>query len=163
MKIGNRKYQVKSSDFRIVTPDLHLTLDVWSTNTKTYFLGEPIFIENSKHLMDKYEIGFTNPQIDLMDSTLLENDIDLHFNDLRIEFDNTNLFLISNVKVKGITRANDKLTIDTKTHFSGFDIWKIDNYLQVQKDFERWLKNAQIQYDIEDDKTNGIIYLKIIN
>lgn len=163
MKIGNRKYQIKSSDFRIVTPDLHLTLDVWSTNPKTYFLGEPIFIENSKNLMDKYEIGFANPQIDLMDSTLLENDNDLYFNDLQIEFDKTNLFQITNVKITGYTRENEKLTIDTKTHFSGFEIWKMDDYLQVQKEFEKWLEDADIKYEIEDDKTNGIIYLKIKN
>ncbi len=113
--------------------------------------------------MDNYEIGIPNPQVDLMDSTLLENDIDLHFNSLQIEFDNINLFQISNVKINGITRENEKLAINTKTHFSGFEIWKIGNFLKLQLDFEKWLEDAQIQYDVEDDKINGIIYLKIKN
>lgn len=108
MRIGNRKYQIKSSDFRIVAPYLHLTLDVWSTNPKTYFFGEPIFIQNLDNLVDNYTIGYPNPQIDLMDSTLLEDDNDLHFNKLEIEFDNTNLFQITNVKSKGTYKGRRK-------------------------------------------------------
>lgn len=161
MQIGNRKYSIKSSDFWIVTPDLHLSLNVWTNSPKTYFIGEPIFIENSKKLISNYEIGFPNPQIDLMDSTLLENDVDLHFNTLNIEFDNIKLFQISNVKINGETRNKEKLSVDAKTHFNGFEIWKIDNYLEIQKDFEKWLKEADIQYEIEDDKINGILFLKI--
>lgn len=163
MKIADRKYSVKSSDFWIVTPDLHLTLHVWTDSPKTYFLGEPIFIEDSNKLINDYEIGFPNPKIDLMDSTILENDIDLHFNDLQIEFDDVELFRISNVKITGETRNNEKLTIDTKTHFNGFEIWKMDNYLAIQKDYEKWLENIGIQYEVEDDETNGIIFLKIKN
>lgn len=163
MKIADRKYKIKSSDFWIVTPDLHMTLQVWTDNPKTYFLGEPILIEDSNKLLDNYEIGFPNPKIDLMDSTILENDIDLHFKDLNVEFDDVKLFEISNVKINGETRNNEKLTIDTKTHFNGFEIWKIDNFATIQNDFEKWLKSAGIEYEVEDDIINGIIYLKIKN
>ena len=85
MEIANRKYSVRSSSFWIVTPDLNLTLHVWTDHPQTYFFGEPIFIENSHKLLDENELGFPNPNINLMDSTLLENNVDHHFKDLKKE------------------------------------------------------------------------------
>lgn len=161
MNIGDRKYLIASSGFWIVTPDLHLTLNVWTVNPKTYFLGEPIFIEDSNKLIDRFELGFPNPKIDLLDSTLLENDIDLHFHDLKVEFNRSELFQISKVKIKGLTTNNEKLNIVAATRFKGFEIWKMGNYVETQTDFEERLKTAGVEYQVEDDKENGIIYLKI--
>ncbi len=160
MIIGKRKHLVKHSGFWIVTPDFHLTLNVWSENPKTYFLGEPIFIENSKKLLDQFELEFPNPKIDILDSTLLENDIDLHLKELKIEFDRLELFKITKVFIEGLTIDNDEVRIDTKTQFKGFEIWKMNGYIEIQSDFEKRLNMAGIEYEIEDDLTNGIIYLK---
>ena len=163
MEIAKRKYSVKSSSFWIVTPDFHLTLHVWTDQPQTYFFGEPIFIEDSRKLLDKNELGFPNPNIDLMDSTLLENNVDHHFKDLKIEFNSSNLFHISSVKINGLTRENEKLTINTKTQFNGFEIWKIGDYTNLQSDFEKWLIAAGYEYEVRDDTENGILYLEIKN
>lgn len=103
MQIGDRKYQIVYSEFRIVSPGFHFSIVVWTDSPKTYFFGEPIFIENKEKLLHNYEIETSRPKIDFMDSTIMENGVDSDFYDLQIEFDSLELFKISNAKIRGKT------------------------------------------------------------
>tara|TARA_B100001059_G_C17666721_1_gene492331 strand:- start:38 stop:451 length:414 start_codon:yes stop_codon:yes gene_type:complete len=127
IKIGNRNFQVKSSDFWITMPSGLLTLNLWTESPKTYLLAEPIFVQNPQELIDKFILKFGDRKVNVKDSTLLENREELNLQELFVKFNSEKITEINEVKIRRKLILGKDITSVVKIEFKGFEIWKNDN------------------------------------
>ena len=162
MKIGNRKYKVKSSECWLVfregyNPQESILVEVWTEKTDTYWLVGPISISNFENFFQSNFLSdFILGQIDDVDSTLMECDKAIDIWNQKVNFDQSNFFNVQNVEIHGETSDNEIIRVSSSTYFAGFEIWKTGNYLGKIKDLELPLKKLDITYLFVDETENEI-------
>ena len=162
MKIGNRNYKVKRSDCWLVFPARVLTVNVWTNQKMTYLIVEPIKFDNPQNLIvNQFQSEFLVKEIGDLDSTLLENDKAVNIWNLEVKFDSHRLFKLSKVSIKGKTENGEEVELNTETSFSGFEIWKENDYQFIVTEIESILNNISIPYKIIDEAVNDIVRIKI--
>jgi len=164
MKIGDKKYNIQSSDCWLVFPGITLTVNIWTNTPNTYLITEPIFLKEPELLLEtNFQATFTIEEVENIDSTLLENDKPLEIFNQNVIFDRNNLFSLDNVRIKGNTTDDKAVQVDTKTCFSGFEIWKMEDYESYRSQIENMLRTLSVDFTTTDEIENNLIRIKIKN
>jgi hypothetical protein len=162
VKVGDKKYDTKSSECWMIFPAMKLTIETWTYSENTYLITAPVSLADPVTLINsKFKSEFSIAEIDDIDSTLMVDGQSLDVWNQKVAFDCVRLFEVNHLNITGLTSNNEKVEISSTCSFNGFEIWKQDDYQQTVKQLEQILNELSIRFEKYDEVENELIRIKI--